>query len=49
MGWAHGQTERRDIPEKTESNKQEGCRKRGCPQLRWEACVKGDIRKAEEE
>ena len=33
----------------SETKKQEGCRKRGSPQLRWEDCVKRDPRKAEEE
>ena len=37
------------LPKKSEAKKQEGCRKRGRPQLRWDDCVKRDLRKAEEE
>ena len=37
------------LPKRYETKKQEGCRKRGRPQLRWEDCVKRDLRKAEEE
>ena len=37
------------LPKRAETNKQEGSRKRGRPQLRWEDCVKRDLRKAEEE
>ena len=42
---------RRDetLPKRSETKKQEGCRKRGRPQLRWEDCVKRYLRKAEEE
>ena len=36
------------IPKRSETRKQEGSRKRGRPQLRWEDCVKRDLRKAEE-
>ena len=37
------------LPKRAETAKQEGFRKRGKPQLRWEDCVKRDLRKAEEE
>ena len=37
------------LPKRAEEKKQEGSRKRGRPQLRWEDCVKRDLRKAEEE
>ena len=37
------------LPKRSEITKQGGCRKRGRPQLRWEDCVKRDLRKAEEE
>ena len=37
------------LPKRAETKKQEGSRKRGRPQLRWEDCVKRDLRKAEEE
>ena len=36
-----------NLPKKSETKKQEGCRKR--PQLGWEDCVKRDLRNAEEE
>ena len=34
---------------RSETKKQEGCRKRGRPELRWEDYVKRDLRKTEEE
>ena len=37
------------LPKSAETEKQEVARKRGRPQLRWEECVKRDLRKAEEE
>ena len=37
------------LPKRAETKKQEGSRKRGRPQLRWEDCVRRDLRKAEEE
>ena len=51
MKWAGHMVRMKDdkLPKRAESNKQEGSRKRGRPQLRWEDCVKRDLRKAEEE
>ena len=37
------------LPKISETRKQEGCRKRERSQLRWEDCVKRDLRDAEEE
>ena len=37
------------LPKMSETKKQGGCKKRGRPQLRWEDCVKRNLRKAEEE
>ena len=37
------------LPKRSDTKKQEGCRKRGRPQLRWEDCKKRDLRMAEEE
>ena len=34
------------LPKRSETKKQEGCRKRGRPHLRWEHCGKKDLRKA---
>ena len=36
------------LPKRSETNKQQDCRKRGRPQIRWEDSVKRDLRKAEE-
>ena len=36
------------LPKRAETKKQEGFRKRGRPQLKWEDCVKRDLRKAGE-
>ena len=51
MKWAGHMVRMKDdkLPKRTETKKQEGCRTRGRPQLRWENCVKRDLRKAEEE
>ena len=51
MGWTHGPIRMKDdkLPKRAETKKQEGSRKIGRPQLRWEDCVKRDLRKAEEE
>ena len=49
--WAGHMVRMKDdkLLKRSETKKQEGCRKRGRPQLRWEDCVKLDLRKAEEE
>ena len=51
MKWAGHMVRMKDerSPKISETKKQEGCRKRGRPQLRWKDCVKRDLRKAEEE
>ena len=51
MKWAGHFVRMKDerLPKRSATKKQEGCRKRGRPQLRWEDCVKRDLRKAEEE
>ena len=49
--WAGHMVRMKDdkLPKQFETKKNDGCRKRGRPQLRWEHCVKRDLRKAEEE
>ena len=37
------------LPKKSETKKQEGCRNRGRPQLRWYHCVMRNLRKTEKE
>ena len=51
MKWAGRMVRMKDdkLPKRSETKKQEGFRKRERPQLRWEDCVKRDLRKAEEE
>ena len=51
MSWAGQMVRMKDerLPKRSETKKQEGCRKRGRPQLRREDCVKRDPRKAEKE
>ena len=51
MKWAGHMVRMKDdkLPKRAETKNQEGSRKRGSPQLRWEDCVKRDLRKAEEE
>ena len=51
MKWAGHIVRMKDdkLPKRSETKKQEGFRKRGRPQLRWEDCVKRDLRKEEEE
>ena len=51
MKWAGHMGRMKDerLPKRSETKKQEGCRKRGRTQLRWQDCVKRDLRKAEEE
>ena len=45
MGWTYDQTER---PTRSDRKKQGGSRTQRRPQLRWEECVKRDLRKEEE-
>ena len=49
--WAGHMVRMKDdkLPKRAETKKHEGYRKRGRPQLRWEDCVKRDLRKAKEE
>ena len=51
MKWAGHMVRMKDdnLPKRAEIKKQEGSRKRGRPELRWDDCVKRDLRKAEEE
>ena len=46
--WAGHMVRMKDdkLPKRSDTKKQEGCRKRGRPRLRWEDCVKLDLRKA---
>ena len=37
------------LPKRAAELREEGKRRRGTPSLRWEDCVKGDVRKAGEE
>ena len=48
MKWAGHMVRMKDekLPKRSETMKHDGCRKRGRPQLRWEDCVKRDLRKA---
>ena len=49
--WAGRMVRMKDdkLQKSSETKKQEGSRKRGRPELRWEECVKRDLRKAQEE
>ena len=51
MKWAGHMVRMKDekLPKISETMKHDGCRKRRRPPLRWEDCVKRDMRKAEEE
>ena len=51
MKWAGHMVRMKEdkLPKRSEKMKQEGFRKRGRPQLRWDDCVKRDMRKAEGE
>ena len=51
MKWAGHMVRMKDdkLPKRAETKLQEGSRKRGRPQQRWDDCVKRDLRKAEEE
>ena len=47
MGWMHCQNKRREVSEK--AKKRGGCIKRRRPHLRWEDCLKRNLRNAAEE
>ena len=51
MKWAGHMVRMKDdkLPKRAETKKQEGSRKSGRQQLRWEDCVKRNLRKAKEE
>ena len=51
MKWAGHMVRMKEdkLQKRAETKKQEGSTKRGRPQLRWEDCVKRDLRKTEEE
>ena len=51
MKWAGHMVTMKDdkLPKRSETKKEEGFRKRERQQLRWEDCVKRDLRKAEED
>ena len=51
MKWAEHMVRMKDekFPKRSETMKHDGCKKRGRPHLRWEDCMKRDLRKAEEE
>ena len=51
MKWAGHMVRMKDdkLPKRAETKKQEGSRKRRRPQLRWEDCLKRDLRETEEE
>ena len=51
MEWAGHMLRMKDdrLPKRSDTKKQECCRNLGRPQLRWEDCVKRDLRKAGEE
>ena len=51
MKWAGHMVRMKDkrLPKRSETKNQEGCRKQERPQLRWNDCMKRDLKKAEEE
>ena len=51
MKWAGHMVRMNDdkLPKRAETKRQEGSIKRGRPQLRWEDCIKRDLRKAKDE
>ena len=51
MGWTQHMVRMKDekLPKRSETKMHDGCIKRGRPLIRWEDCVRRDLRKAEEE